>query len=132
MRNKSLEKLEFNIIKENLSKYAITFLGKYKCLELLPLNTKNDIEKALHQTTEASILILRKGNISINNFTDITEYLKYLSSSSTLSISGILALYNILKISRELKNYFSSEEIDMSQFVNIENLFKNLYTNISI
>lgn len=132
MENKSLEKLEFNIIKENLSKYAITFLGKDKCLNLLPLNSKNDIQKALHQTTEASILIFRKGNISINNFSNITEYIKFLKSSSTLSITGILALYNILKISRELKNYFNSEEIDMSNFTNLESLFKNLYTNISI
>ncbi|MGN1298527.1 MAG: endonuclease MutS2 [Candidatus Scatovivens sp.] len=132
MENKSLEKLEFNIVKENLSQHAITFLGKNKCLNLLPLNSQNDIEKALHQTTEASILILRKGNISINNFVDITEYLKHLSSSSTLSISGILSLYNILKISRELKKYFNSEEIDMSYFKNLENIFRNLYTNVSI
>ena len=132
MENKSLEKLEFNIIKENLSKYAVTFLGKDKCLNLLPLNSKSDIIKALHQTTEASILIFRKGNISINNFSNINEYIKFLKSSSTLSITGILALYNILKISRELKNYFNSEEIDMSNFTNLENLFKNLYTNISI
>lgn len=132
MENKSLEKLEFNIIKENLSKYAITFLGKNKCLELLPLSSKNDVDKALHQTTEASILILRKGNISINNFSDITKYLKFLNSSSTLSASGILALNNILKTSRELKNYFNSEEINMSDFTNLRNLFLNLYTNISI
>ena len=88
MKNKSLEKLEFNKIKENLSNYAITFLGKDKCINLLPLNTKNEIIKAQKQTTEATTLILRKGNININEFSDITKFIKQLNSSSTLSISS--------------------------------------------
>ena len=65
MENKYLEKLEFNKIKENLSAYSSTFLGKEKCLNLMPLNNKKDIEKALKQTTEATILIQRKGNVFI-------------------------------------------------------------------
>ena len=132
MKNKSLEKLEFNKIKENLSNYAITFLGKDKCINLLPLNTKNEIIKAQKQTTEATTLILRKGNISINEFSDITKFIKQLNSSTTLSISGILALTNILKISRNLKDYYFSKDIDMKEFINLENLFNNLYTNIGI
>ena len=42
MNLKYLEKLEFNKIKENLSAYSSTFLGKEKCLNLMPLNNKKD------------------------------------------------------------------------------------------
>ena len=132
MENKYLEKLEFNKIKEILSTYSSTFLGKEKCLSLMPLKNKNDIEKALKQTTEATILIQRKGNLFIPEISNIYPFLKTLKSFSSLSISGLLEITNILKISRNLKEYFSSEEIDMSKFIYLENTFKNLYSNISI
>ena len=132
MENKYLEKLEFNKIKENLSTYSSTFLGKEKCLNLMPLKNKNDIEKALKQTTEATILIQRKGNLFIPEISNIIPFIKVLQSYSSLSISGLLEITNILKISRNLKEYFSSEEIDMSTFTYLENTFKNLYINPSI
>ena len=102
MENKYLEKLEFNKIKENLSAYSSTFLGKEKCLNLMPLNNKKDIEKALKQTTEATILIQRKGNIFIPEISNIIPFIKILQSYSSLSISGLLEITNILKISRNL------------------------------
>ena len=74
MENKYLEKLEFNKIKENLSTYSSTFLGKEKCLNLMPLKNKNDIEKALKQTTEATILIQRKGNLFIPEISNIIPF----------------------------------------------------------
>lgn len=132
MENKYLEKLEFNKIKESLSTYSSTFLGKEKCLNLMPLSNKKDIEKALKQTTEATILIQRKGNIFIPEISNIIPFIKILQSYSSLSILGLLEITNILKISRNLKEYFSSEKIDMSNFIYLENTFKNLYTNLSI
>ena len=132
MENKYLEKLEFNKIKENLSTFSSTFLGKEKALNLMPLNNKKDIKKALKQTTEATILIQRKGNLNIPSISNVVPFFKILNSFSSLSISGLLEITNILKISRNLKEYFSSHEIDMSQFIYLENIFKNLYTNISI
>ena len=132
MDQKYLEKLEFNKIKEILSNYAITYLGKNLSLNLLPMNNKKEIEKALNQTFDASNLILRKGNAPIQEIEDITIHIKKLESSNFLSLKQLLDLANILKISRNLKEYFSSEEIDMSDFKSLELLFNNLYSNISI
>ena len=132
MNQKYLEKLEFNKIKEILSNYAITFLGKNLCLELFPMNNKKEIEKALNQTYDASNLILRKGNLPISEIEDITVHIKRLESSNFLTAKQLLDLANILKISRNLKEYFSSEEIDMKEFESLENLFNNLYSNSNI
>ena len=132
MEIKYFEKLEFNKIKEILEGFCVTFLGKKMALELLPLLSKNEIEKAGNQTFEASNLMYRKGNIPISEIEDITKYLKILEAKNSLNSKALLDLANILRTSKNLKNYFFNEDIDMSEFSNLNNLFENLYLNINI
>jgi len=129
---KYLEKLEFNKVCEKLEKYAKTYVGKDMSLNLLPLNNIKDIEKALKQTTEASTLIYRKGNLPIDEIENILPQIKKLNASTSLGIKELLDLAHILKVSRQLKEYFASEEIDMTEFTNLNDLFDHLYTNSGI
>lgn len=132
MNIKTLEKLEFNKICNILEKFAITYLGKNYIKNLKPLSSKNEIEKAQKQTTEASIILYRKGSIPISEIENIIEHIKKLNSGLFLNPKQLLDLANILKISNNLKDYFFSSEIDMKEFVNLNNLFNNLYINPSI
>ena len=132
METKYFEKLEFNKIKEILEDFCVTFLGKKIALELLPMSSKGEIEKAGNQTFEASNLIYRKGNLPIYKIEDITKYLKILEAKNSLNSKALLDLANILKTAKNLKNYFFNEDIDMSEFSSLNNLFENLYTNINI
>ena len=132
MNLKTLEKLEFNKICDILKSYAITYIGKEYSENLKPLSSKKEIEKAQKQTTEASILLYRKGSIPMSEIENITAHIKKLNSSLFLSIKQLLDLKKILNISPNLKDYFTSTESDMSEFVNLENLFNNLYINPSI
>lgn len=132
MDSKYLEKLDFNKVCENLEKYAKTYIGKDICLNLLPLESEKEIVKALKQTTEASTLIYRKGNLPVDEIENIIPQIKKLNASSSLSIKELLDLAHILKISRELKEYFSSEEIDMSEFEYLNSLFEHLYINVGL
>lgn len=129
---KSLEKLEFNKICEILESFCITYIGKDYAKTLKPFLLKQDIIKAQKQTTEASILIYRKGSAPILEIEDITSHIKKLESSLFLSPKQLLDLALILKISNNLKDYFFSSEIDMSEFTNLTGLFNNLYVNPSI
>ena len=132
MNIKTLEKLEFNKICNILENYAITYIGKDFAKKLKPFTSKKEIEKAQKQTTEASILLYRKGSLPMSEIEDITPHLKKLNSNLFLSIKQLLDLCKILKTASNLKNYFTSTEIDMSEFTNLEGLFNNLYTNPSI
>lgn len=129
---KSLEKLEFNKICEILESFCITYIGKDYAKTLKPFLLKQDIIKAQKQTTEASILIYRKGSAPILEIEDITSHIKKLESSLFLSPKQLHDLALILKISNNLKDYFFSTEIDMSEFTNLTGLFNNLYVNPSI
>lgn len=132
METRYFEKLEFNLIRKKLESFATTFNGKNMALNLMPFSNKKDVIKAGKQTTEASILIYRKGNLPISEIEDITIHLKKLNSNISLSLKQLLDLANILRISRNMKEYFSSQEIDMSEFENLESLFTNLYSNPNI
>ena len=132
MNQKTLEKLEFFKICNILKNFTCTYLGKNHIDNLKPFLSKSEIEKAQKQTTEASILLYRKGSIPISEIENITPHIKKLNSNLFLSAKQLLDLANILKISANLKDYFFSNEIDMSEFYNLNNLFKNLYTNSSI
>lgn len=132
METKYFEKLEFNKIKEKLEDFCITFLGKKLALELTPMLSKSEIEKASSQSFEASNLIYRKGNPPIYEIEDITKYLKSLEAKISLNTKALLDLATILKNAKNLKNYFFNEEIDMSEFQSLNGLFENLYSNINI
>ncbi len=129
---KSLEKLEFNKICETLMEFCITYIAKDYAKELKPFSQKQDIIKAQKQTSEASTLLYRKGSIPISEIENITTHIKKLESSLFLSTKQLLDLALILKISNNLKDYFFSTEIDMTEFTNLEGLFNNLYINPSI
>ena len=57
--NNYLEKLEYNKILEKLSTYAITYLGKDYCSQLLPSDNKEIVKNMLKETEEAVNLLYR-------------------------------------------------------------------------
>lgn len=132
MNIKTLEKLEFNKICEILKKYVITYIGKNYAKNLKPFNNQNEAIKAQKQTTEASTLLYRKGSIPISEIEDITSHIKKLNSNLFLNSKQLLDLSNILKVSRNLKNYFFSSDIQNIEFENLNGLFNNLYINPNI
>ena len=132
MNIKTLEKLEFNKICEILKKYVITYIGKNYAENLKPFNNQNEAIKAQKQTTEASTLLYRKGSIPISEIEDATSHIKKLNSNLFLNSKQLLDLSNILKVSRNLKNYFFSSDIPNIEFENLNGLFNNLYINPNI
>lgn len=130
--NNYLEKLEYNKILENLSKYAITYLGKNLCLTLLPSNNKEEVKDLLKETEEAVNLIYRCSNPPISEISDNTVNIKTIESYGILSIKSILELSNILNISEDLKKYFFADYINIDEFSNLKNVFSDLYSNVSI
>ena len=129
MNKKYLEKIEFPKICEILSNYCKTYIGKDMALNLLPYTLEKDIAKAQNQTSEAVVLLYRKGSAPISEIENILVAIKQLEALSSISAKQLLSLAHILKISRELKAYFFNNEIDLSEFSNLSNLFYNLYTN---
>ncbi len=133
MDNKYLDKLEFSKVLEMLENYAVTYLGKEIVKNLKPSFNKNEVQINLKETEQADILTHRIGGIPLGEIDNINVHLRTLEASGTLSIKQLLDLAKILKMSRELKEYYEKaskiENIDTSK---LRNYFFDIYTNMVI
>jgi len=127
-----LEKLEYPKILNILSNYASTYLGKEKCLNLIPSNNIDTVKSTLSETEETLNILYRCNTPPISEIADNTKNLKAIESYSTLSIKSILELTNILKMSEELKKYFYNDFLNANEFSYLSDIFSKLYSNSSI
>ena len=132
MNKNYLTKLEFDKIQHNLSKFAITYIGKEKTLNLLPSNNKETVKLLLLETEEAEKLLFRNSTPPLNEISDNTIAIKALEAFGSLSITSILNITKILQMSDDLKNYFFVEYTNPDDFTCLNSIFSELYTNKSI
>ena len=128
-----LNKLEYDKILTLLSNNSKTYLGKELCLDLKPANSKDKVITLLKETDEACTLSFRKGNLPISDFEDISLYIKNLESNISLNTKALLDIANVLRLSRDLKEYFyKDEDFDLSNFPILDSYFSRLYSNKTI
>lgn len=126
-------KLEYNQIIQIIQKYCKTYVGKNNCELLAPHFTFAEVELLLSQTKEATSLLHQKGTPPFFELNPIDKYIKVLESNQTLSPKALLDIANLLKMSRELREYFYKDEnFDLSSFFHLEEFFSMLYSNLSI
>lgn len=133
--NKNLLKLDYDKIINILSSYCITHSGKKLCDSLILKNKSSTVQYLLNQTSEAFNLLTDFGNAPIFEFENIDILVKTLKSNLSLSNKGLLDIAHILKTSRELKNYFNSNDIELlknSKYPIMNSIFEELYSNIGI
>ena len=128
--NPNLTKLEFDKILNILQKFCKTNIGQNKCHNTLPSNNFDEVKRLLSETSEAYKLIVKYGNLPIDEINDITPYLKSLKSYIPLSAKALLEIAKILYCSNNLKEYFkNSEENELSI---LQDKFETLYSNVGI
>ncbi|MBO4293723.1 MAG: endonuclease MutS2 [Clostridia bacterium] len=132
MNNIYREKLEFNKILDDLQKYCVTFLGKDYAKNLLPIYDKEKVQEMLNETNEAVSVLYKASNPPLEEIADITVYLKILASSGILSLKAILDLARILKISDDLKKYFTQDFVNIEDYPFLKTEHEMLYTNYDI
>jgi len=130
MNSKYLNILEYDRIIELLANYIKTYKGKELLDNLLPCFDVSKVNHLLNETTEAISLNYRKSSLPLDEIPDISLWVKQLESSSILSSKALLEVATILKISRELKEYFYSDEsFDTDSFPILSEYFSSLYIN---
>lgn len=128
----NLKKLEYDKILENLGKYCVTKMGKKLSKELRPSNSIDEVQEMLDETFEAVNLSYRNSMPVFYEIDSIDIEIKNLESNNTLSCKSLINLKNIFKLSKELKEYFSKDFLDMEEYKTLSKLFEKLYTNKEI
>ena len=133
MDTRYLNLLEYDKFIQILIKYCKTYLGKAQVEKLTPKFNKLDVINLLSETNEAVSLIYRKSSLPLGDIPSIEIPIKQLESNSTLSAKSLLEVASILKISRELREYFySDDEFDTNSFPIMSDHFSKLYANKGI
>lgn len=125
-----LNKLEYNEIIKNLGGYCKTYLGKNWCKELVPNFSYEQVDILLNETKQADTLLHQKGIPPFYETEELEKYIKVLESNQTLSIKGLLNFAVLLKMCRELKEYFYDDSSVTFEY--LEKYFSFLYSNPSI
>ena len=113
MNQKALKVLEYDKIIQLLADQATSDAGKKKCLELVPMTDKEQIEKAQAQTADALSRIYRKGGISFGGLKDPGFQMKRLEIGGSLNASELLSICTLLEITKRAKAYSRENRDDI-------------------
>ncbi|HIU51274.1 MAG TPA: endonuclease MutS2 [Candidatus Merdicola faecigallinarum] len=128
--NKYLKKLEYDLVLNQLSTYCKTYIGKDICFHLLPNSSFEFVSQKLKETDESIRIRYQKGRAPICELPTIDIWIKQILSHTCLTAKAILQFSLLLKIARELKDYFfEDEQIDLSAYPILSNFFDQLYLN---
>ena len=107
---KSLHKLELNLVLEQLAACAGSQGGKAACLKLTPESDLDTVNALLAQTTAASDLCARKGNPAFGEVTDVSASLERATRGGSLQPKELLTIGGILRCARNIKSYVSEDD----------------------
>ena len=129
MIQKYLNKLEYNLIIEELIKNCHTFIGKEIASKLEPSSNIEKVKRTLEETSEATKLFSKYGSFPISEIDNLSIPLKQIESYINLSSKNLLNFADILSMSKELKNYHQNVQ-EHSEYLN--KYFNDLYINQDI
>ena len=111
MNEKTLRVLEFDKIKERLTGYATSSLGREKIEDLVPMFNLQQIEQALGETSEAR-LIARLENFSLDGLADIRASLRRVAVGAMLQPRELLDVAGVCYCSRRVSRFLREKSME--------------------
>ncbi|AGC67797.1 MutS2 protein MutS [Thermoclostridium stercorarium subsp. stercorarium DSM 8532] len=115
MNDKVFRILEFDRIIEKLKDRASSTLGKELAEKLVPSTDYEEIKRTLRETTDAVTCILRKGSPPLGGIHDIRPYIQRAEAGGMLYPGELLKIADVLRVSRNLKNYVSQDKMELEE-----------------
>ena len=109
MNERALRVLEFTKIRDMLGNYALSDGGKALCAALTPLDTLEEVNRALDETEEAVSILAYHGGNPLISFRDVTEYLSLAEKGATLSAKALLSVAETLRAARAARSALVTE-----------------------
>ena len=126
MFEKSTEILEYDKVLTYLSEFAVSEVGKKRCLSAEIYSDFDKIEYELLMTTQARRVYDLGENIPLNSISDIVNSLNDAKSGLRLSEEEIYAVAQTLRTSRVVRNFICALSDD---FFLLKSTFNSLFVN---
>ena len=112
MTEKTLRVLEFDKIREMLSKEAVTLSGAETLLKITPYLDADKVRLSLKETDEAVVLSAKQGSIPISAICNIIPVVKRAEIGASLSFSELLNVARLLKTAREIRKFIDIRDFE--------------------
>lgn len=122
MDQRSLKVLEYHKILKSLRERCVTQGGKAMAGDLVPAETLSGVNRALDFTDESLGMILRNGRPPLSDVVNTSDYVKRASIGSMLSMTELISIATLLRIARDMENYFKADT-QKSELVLLTELF---------
>ncbi|MGB2989392.1 MAG: endonuclease MutS2, partial [Candidatus Zixiibacteriota bacterium] len=124
MDEHTLKVLEFDKVREMLSKHCLSEMGKELALSIFPTKDKEIAEKEIRQTTELKEMLTFEETFPLSSMQDIRHSLRKAETEGTyLDPKELLSLAEILTISKSLIEFFKNKK---EKYVHISALVADL------
>ncbi len=111
MDEHTLKVLEFDKIRDKLSKHCLSEMGRELALSIFPTSDKEIAEKEIRQTTELKEILLYEGSFPLTSMRDIRGSLRKAGKEgSSLSAEELLSIAQVLNISKSLIKFFKGRK----------------------
>lgn len=105
MNKKTLNKLEYNKIIEQLADHASSSSGKERCMKLKPMTSLPEITISQQQTAAAFTRIVKKGRLSFGGCSPVNDSLRRLEVGAALGSGELLRICKLLETAGRAKAY---------------------------
>lgn len=113
MDEKVFIKLEYDRIRERLSDFAVSDLGKKACTKLIPETDLEAINKLLEETSEAEHITLTAVSYPLVGFDDVTDEISRLKLGASLSCGELLRVNRLEKAAKRAKQGIGRAEAEV-------------------
>ena len=110
MNEKVFKSLEYNKILDMAASYAATADAKSKLLSLVPSFEFDEVKHLLELTSQAMSMIAMHGNLPAAPVKNITAAMKRCEMGGTLSLSELINIGVLLRMSRQILKYMDDAE----------------------
>lgn len=110
MNLQSLNTLEYEIIKIELGRHAVSYVGKKAVEELMPMTYLPTIQRAMEETSEAKELLERGSSVPIPSLEGIEWIMSLMGTGYLYSEQDFTAVATFLKSCSQLRKYMASKE----------------------
>ena len=121
MTKSVIETLEFDKVLSYLSDYAISLLGKERCLNAVIFDNTETIKKELLLTTQARTIINNALPVPLDNIYDVEKSLNDSRKQIRLSEQEIVDIAKTLRTSRLMRNFLDSISKEYFELSEIKN-----------
>lgn len=106
----SIQKLELDLVLQQLAQCAGSAAGKQACLQLQPSSDLEEVRQNLQDTTQAYQLSTGKGYPSFSDISDITSAVDRADKAGSLQPVELLAIGKVLRCARTVRGYISQDD----------------------